>query len=284
MILPGRASQALAIALARATGDELVEVTTERFPDGELIVQVPSTAGERAVIVASTVSDAAFVELLLLQDAAREAGARQLTTVVPYLGYARQDSAFHPGQPVSVRAVARAIGSGTDRVITVDPHTADVVDHFSVEATAISAADRLAEPLPSGLTDPLFLAPDASAIEAATAVRAAYGTGEVDHFEKTRESGREVEVFPSDADPTGRDVVLVDDIVSTGGTMRQAASILRDRDADRIFATCIHPLLTGGARTRLARAGVTELFGTDTIERPESVISVAPAIAPLLEE
>ena len=282
MIVSGSASQSLSAALSAETGLPLAGTSYERFPDGEGLVAVEDAsalAGERAVVVAATPTDAAHVELLQLQDAAREAGADEVLTVLPYMGYARQDAAFEAGQPVSARAVARAISPGTDRVLVVNPHKEAVCDFFDVPAAAVDASPLLAEPLPADLDDPLFLAPDENALALAETVRDAYGAGETDYFEKHRLSGTEVEVAPSDADAAGRDVVAVDDIVATGSTMSEAISVLRDREAARVFVTCVHPVMAGSARTKLARAGVAGVYGTDTVERVESAVSVAPAIA-----
>mgnify|MGYP006304330465 FL=1 len=140
---------------------------------------------------------------------------------------------------------------------------------------------RLAEPFDE-LTDPLFLSPDEGAIGLAETVREAYGRGSVDHFEKTRHSGTEVEIEPSEAAVDGRDVVLVDDIIATGSTMSQSVDVLNDRDATRVFVACVHPLLVSNARLKLARAGVEAVYGTDTIDRGVSEVSVAPAIADAL--
>ena len=176
MIIPGAETQAFAAALADATGERLGRVEYDRFADGEHVVRVPETvAGERAVVVASTVSSDALVQVLQLQDAVREVGASEVVTVLPYMGYARQDEAFRAGEPVSSRAMARAISSGTDRVVTVNPHEERVLDYFEVPASALDAAGRLAEPLPEDLADPLFLSPDEGAVALATAVRDAYG-------------------------------------------------------------------------------------------------------------
>ena len=280
MIVSGSATQTLAAALADATGESLAGVEFERFPDGEGIVRVDGV-DDRAIVVASTVSDAAHVELLQLQDAVREAGASEVTTVLPYMGYARQDESFETGQPVSARAIARAISSGTDRVLTVNPHEEGVCDHFSVPAEAVDAAGCLAAPLPQ-LSDPLFLAPDAGAVDLAETVADAYGRGGVDYFEKTRHSGTEVEIEPSDAAVADRDVVLVDDIVATGSTMSESVAVVNARGADRVYVTCVHPLLVRDAQLKLARAGVEAVFGTDTVERPASEVSVAPAVAEAL--
>jgi ribose-phosphate pyrophosphokinase len=285
MILGGSTAQGLAAELAATTGEDLADVTFDRFPDGEGIARlgdVTGRASEDAVVVASLTTDAAHVELLQLQDAAREAGARDVTTVLGYMGYARQDRAFEQGEPVSARAVAQAISTGADRVLVVEPHEPAVCEFFDVPARAVGAGDRLSEPLPE-LNDPVFLAPDAGAVDLAETVRDAYGHGEVDNFRKTRHSGSEVSVDLGATTVVDRDAVLVDDIVATGGTMGKAVGVLDDRGAARVYVACVHPLLAGSAYTRLVRAGVEAVYGTDTIEQPVSAVSVAPAVAAALE-
>jgi ribose-phosphate pyrophosphokinase len=280
MIVPGSESQALGSALAAETGEPLAAVRYERFPDGERMasVETPDDA-HRAVVVAATTTDAAHVELLQLQDAVREAGVDEVVTVLPYMGYGRQERAFAPGQPVSARAVARAISTGTDRVVLVDPHEASVTDFFDVPCEVVRAASRLAAPLPDGLTDPLFLSPDAGAVSLAQSVRDAYGCGEVDYFEKVRHSGTDVDITPSDAPIEGREVVVVDDIVATGTTMSESVALLDDRAAAAVYVTCVHPLLVRSARTKIERAGVAAVYATDTIERDVTAVSVAPTLA-----
>jgi ribose-phosphate pyrophosphokinase len=285
MIISGSASQVLAAELAAALDEPLARVEYERFPDGELLASAPSVADapdERAIVVASTVSSDAHVELFQLQDAAREWTDEEVVTVLPYMGYARQDEAFEEGHPVSARAVARAISSGTDRVLTVNPHEDAVCDFFEVPAEPIDAAGRLADPLPADLDDPVFLSPDDGALDIAEAVRNAYGSGDVDYFEKTRHSGTEVELTPSDAHASGRDVVVTDDIIATGSTMSGAVEILNEKGANRAFVTCVHPMLVDDAYAKLSRAGVEAIYGTDTVERPVSAVSVAPVIADVL--
>jgi ribose-phosphate pyrophosphokinase len=279
MIVPGASSQALAAELAREVGEPLAAVEYDRFPDGETLAAVPGFEGDRAVVVAATDSNDAWVQVLQLQDAVREAGASEVVTVLPYMGYARQDEAFEAGHPVSARAMAKAVSTVADRVVLVNPHEEGVADFFDAHVTIVDAAPRLADPLPDDLEDPLFLSPDAGAIELAEAVCDAYGRGETDYFEKVRHSGTEVEITPSDADATGRDVVIADDIVATGSTMSEAVRHLGDDGAHRVYAACVHPLLARTARTKLERAGVERVYGTDTVERDVSDVSVAPLVA-----
>ena len=280
MILPGSASQSLAAELAAALGEPIAPVEYERFPDGELLVRIGDASPERAIVVASTATSDAFVELLQLQDAAREAGASEVVTVLPYMGYARQDEAFREGEPVSSRAMARAISSGTDRVLTINPHEDAICDFFDVPAQSVDAAGVLAEPLPADLVDPLFLSPDSGAIDIAETVRDAYGRGAVDYFEKERDYDTgDVTVSPSDATCDSRDVIVTDDIIATGSTMSEAVDVLDGRGADRVFVACVHPMLAANAQTKLASAGVERIYGTDTIERAVSDVSAAPAVA-----
>jgi ribose-phosphate pyrophosphokinase len=296
MIVSGSTSQALGAALARELDEELAEVEFHRFPDGEILAAAPEFRADRAVVVVSTTSPEAHLELVQLQDAVREAGAEEVVTVIPYMGYARQDrpvapgasgAESPPGYPLSARAVARAIssGSGTDRVITVNPHEEAVCEFFDPPAESVDAAGQLAEPLPPDLSDPLFLAPDHGAVGVAESVRDAYGRGTVDQFEKTRLSGDAIEISSGDrrVPVENRDVVVTDDIVATGSTMSESAATLDGLGANRVYAACVHPLLVGGASTRLSRAGVEAVIGTDTIEYHASAVSVAPAVARRLD-
>jgi ribose-phosphate pyrophosphokinase len=278
MIVPGSHSQSLAASLAAELDEPLAAVEFDRFPDGETLAAAPGFDADRAVVVATTTSDRAHVELLQLQDAVREAGADEVVTVLPYMGYARQERAFEPGHPVSARAMARAVSTGTDRVVLVNPHVDAVSDFFDVPCDVVDAAPRLADPLPAALRDPLFLSPDAGAEDLARAVRDAYGGGETDYFEKTRRSGTEVDIRPSDASVVDRDVVVTDDIVATGSTMSQAVGLLSE-EASSVYAAAVHPLLARSARTKLEAAGVERIYGTDTVERDVSAVSVAPVVA-----
>lgn len=270
--------------MSEALADPLVDLQgdgTAATGNGE-----PVADDERVIVVGSTTSSQAHMDLLELQERAQRRETAEVVTVIPYLGYARQDKTFEPGEPVSARAVARAIGASTDRVLVVNPHTETVLDHFGVPAEPIDAAPQLAASLPEDLAEPVFLGPDAAAGPLAASVRDAYGAGEVDNFEKVRHSATDVEVSADRTDFSGRDVVLVDDMIATGGTMSEAVRALESQSAGpaRVFVTCIHPLLVKDALIRLYRAGVVSLYATDSIDRSIGRVSAAPPIVDALRQ
>lgn len=287
MILSGSASQSVAIALGEHIDETVAPVRYERFPDGELMTSVdvdaPLSINGRAIVVASTSSARAHIEVLQLQDIAVEAGADEIVTVIPYLGYARQEIAHHPGQPASARAIAGALSATTDRVITVDPHEPLVADYFEVPCTITSAVSSLADAVPSDLEDPVFLAPDEGAKDLAVTVADTYGRGRADHLEKTRISGDEVDISAAESNISGSEVIIIDDIVATGSTIATAARMLGQAEVGAVHVACVHPLFVGSAYSRLKAAGVESIVATDTIERPVSTVSAASAIADALE-
>jgi ribose-phosphate pyrophosphokinase len=252
-----------------------VEARTSRFPDGELYLQT-GALDEITVVVGSLLSDESLIELLLLIDACQRSEVR---LVVPYLGYARQDREFRPGEPVSARAIARALSNGISRVVTVNVHKETVLSHFTVPATQVTLESEIGDFIATlDLADPLILAPDAGAAPFVSAV-AARGGWETDHLEKTRISGTEVRMEPVRGVPWTGDVVLVDDIISTGGTIATAARMLAARGARGVHAVCVHGLFTGNARFLLGSAGIRELAASDTVEGENSRYSAAASIA-----
>jgi ribose-phosphate pyrophosphokinase len=280
MITCGTTAQSVAAEVSRAIEEPLVDIES----DGTVAATGDQgvSADERVVIIVSTTSDRAHLELLELQERALKRDPEELITILPYMGYARQDKVFEPGEPVSSRAIAKAISASTDRVYTVNPHKEHVLDFFDVPTEALDATPRLAGALPSDLTRPAFLSPDKGATSIARSVRNAYGSGTVDNFVKHRKSATDVEMSSGDVEVSGRDIILVDDMISTGGTMQEAVSILHEQNAKRIYVTCVHPVLADKAVSKVYQAGVEEIHATDTIDRSVSRLSTAPVIADVL--
>lgn len=268
-------TQILASRIAGILGVPLGEVKRSRFPDGELYLRAPDLDSDM-VIVSSILDPESFIELLLLIDTCL---GKKITLVIPYMGYARQDRQFSEGEPISIRAIASALGRGVFRVLTVNIHEPSVLKYFGVPAENLSITGAVGEYIAGKAIDqPIILAPDAGARRFAEAVAAAYGW-DCDHLEKTRISGEEVIIKPKQIDVSGRNVVIVDDIISTGGTLSTAAMMLAEQGAVDIRAACVHGVFSAGGYARLVRAGFSEIASSDTIERGCSLISSAPAIA-----
>ncbi|MDD1719603.1 MAG: ribose-phosphate diphosphokinase [Methanoregulaceae archaeon] len=271
-------SQILGARIADSLGAGLVDVKFTRFPDGELYLRTGPLDGE-TVIVGSVTSPEAFVQLVLLVDACDSSWNR---LVVPYMGYARQDKRFQPGEPLSARAVAKVLSRGVAELFSVNIHDEGVLCHFEVPAVNLSLATDLGRYIGGmDLEHPLILAPDDGASAFAREVAAA-GGWDSDHLDKTRLSGEEVRMAEKTIDASGRDVVIVDDIISTGGTISTAAGLLYQQGAKNVHAACVHGVLAGGAYARLRAAGVRDVACSDTCERGCSRYSAAQAIAAAL--
>jgi ribose-phosphate pyrophosphokinase len=218
---------------------------------------------------------------MLLVDACDTATNR---LVLPYMAYARQDKRFKAGEPISSRVVARALSPGVSDVITVNIHEKEVLKSFSVPAHNLSLAKDIGSYIRSlHLDNPLVLAPDEGAMVFAEQV-ASVGGWEYDHLEKTRLSGVEVRMTPRQLSASSRSVVIVDDIISTGGTIATAAAMLYQQGAKDVFTACVHGVFTGGAYVRLMATGIRDVICSDTIERSCSRISAADRIAEALRK
>ncbi|ASJ02165.1 ribose-phosphate pyrophosphokinase [Thermococcus profundus] len=261
-------------------GVDLGKVEIRKFPDGEKYVRVLSF-GEEATVVQSTYKpqDENILEALILGDALRESGFDRLRLVVPYLAYSRQDRVTKEGEPVSVRAVMRALGLYYDELYVVDVHNPKTLRFFPGKAVNLSPARAIAEYFREKLGEGIVLAPDKGARERAKAVAEKLGL-EFSHFEKKRISPTEVQMRPVDIEVEGRNVLIVDDIISTGGTMIKAANLLRDMGAGKVFVAATHGVFAEGAIERVSEA-VDELAVTNTIPTPVSKISIVPDIVKL---
>jgi ribose-phosphate pyrophosphokinase len=267
----------LAERLADALGATPVPYEREVFPDGEVLVRAGPDLGEDAVVLGDLRPEGRFVETLAALDAAREAGAGTVTLAAPYLAYARQDRAFEPGEGVTARAVNRALAASADRLCTVDVHAEAVLDHFDGPALSEPAAPEVANGLADRGVD-LVLAPDAGARELAEAVGDRLDVPH-DHLEKTRHSSTDVSMEPKELDAGGAAVAIVDDIISTGGTMSEATGHLLDAGAERVLVAATHGVFARGADKRLEDAGVDAVLATDSIPSDRSEVTCAGALA-----
>jgi ribose-phosphate pyrophosphokinase len=278
IVVGGSSSRKLADDLAKELGTGLLQATSKRFPDGECYVRLETEEIDKeVVIVQNSHPDDMLVELLLLQDAAVRLGAERITNVIPYFGYARQDKLFNRGEAVSAQVMVEHIEMRAKKVITVDIHSAETLDWFrKAKGVDVHAMSCIGSFFSNAGID-LVLAPDEGAAERAEGVAKILGS-DWDHLVKTRLSGTEVRMAPKRLDVKGRSVLIVDDIISTGGTIEAATRQLRSLGARRVVAVCTHGLFTMGALERLKKC-CDRVLSTNTLENEVSEISVAPAIA-----
>ncbi|MBC7114971.1 MAG: ribose-phosphate diphosphokinase [Archaeoglobi archaeon] len=277
-IIAGPSSQVLSKRVSDLTGWKMADVEYRKFPDGESYLRVKEEV-ERAVIIQSTRRDEDIIVLLQLLDACEDA---EKHVIIPYFGYARQDRRFRSGEPVSSRVIASLINA--DSVAVINIHSSEILGYFRSPVRELDASEELGRYIGAmELEDPIVISPDYGAVELAEKVSRTAGC-DYGAMRKERFGDEDVRISADDLDVSGRDAVIVDDIISTGGTIREAISILRKGGAKRIFVGCIHPVLVGDSLSKIYRSGASELFATDTIESPVSVISVSKVITSYLRE
>lgn len=230
------------------------------------------------MLVQTTYPNDKLLELFLLQDALSDSGWRSLTVVVPYFAYGRQDKRFLPGEAISSRAVARRIELESHRFVTVDVHDRRVMDYFKGPAVDASGMPALARYFGDGGVE-MVLAPDDNAARHAKQVGELIGVP-WDFLEKERIDSWTVETRTKTLDVKGLSVAIVDDVISTGGTMASAARIVRNQGAKEVMAGCVHGLFVHGSRERLK--AFDAVVCTDTVHGPDSKVSVAPELAEAL--
>jgi ribose-phosphate pyrophosphokinase len=271
----------LSTRLAKELDCDMGRVETRRFPDGEAFVQVmDDIEREDVILVQSTNTDSDIVELMLLQDAIHEFRPRNLITIVPYFGYARQDKLFNRGEAVSSRAMIQAIQRHTDAVIVVDIHNLTVLTYFDIPVENISGMIQISEYLKEWGAE-MVLSPDEGSVARARIVAQHIGTS-VDYLEKTRVDGETVKITTKVLDVYRKRVAIVDDIIATGGTIYEAAKQLKDQGVREIIAACTHGQYAAEALPKLEQVCDT-IISSDTIETETSVVSVAPELAKAIQ-
>lgn len=286
-VFSGSASTALATKIARSIGREIGEVTINRFSDGEFQPYYnESVRGCDLFVVQSTYAPSDnLMELLLLIDAARRASAHYVTAVIPYFGLARQDRKDKPRVPIGSKLVANLLAAaGANRVMTMDLHAAQIQGFFDIPVDHLDASVIFVPYLRSlGLEHLTIASPDIGGALRARFFAKAMNV-EVVICDKQRKRANEVESMSVIGDVKGLDIVLVDDIIDTAGTLTKAAQLLIDKGARSVRAVCTHPVLSGSAYERIEDSVLEELIVCDTIPLRQNskkirVLSVAELFA-----
>jgi len=266
---------------------EIATVVFREFPDGETYVKIDNVSGRDDVIVVQSLAPPQAKNLLILlqiASAAKSAGVRNVTAVVPYLAYSRQDKLFLPGEALTAQLVAKMLEvCGVQQVYVVEPHSEESLSFFGVPAVPVSPLDDVAKFL-SDRRGSVIVAPDEKRIpdakELAIKLSCEYGW-----VEKTRSRSTGEVTSRIGSIPRGRTAaVIFDDIVSSGGTIVKAAELLRSAGFEKIEAGCVHGLFVQQAEEKLATAGVGPAFASDTIESKHTKYSVVNSVIRSIEK
>lgn len=284
LVVAGPASEELGKSVASKLGVEVLKSEFKVFPDGESkFTSQEKVSGKSIIIVQSTYPpvDQHLFQLLLASHQLSQDGAK-VVAVVPYLGYARQDKEFLPGEGVTLGFVAHLMRSaGVRRLVTVDIHSAEGLSLFSFPIYSVSAIPTLVGYARDelDLSDPVVISPDFGASKRTEAFAALFGAKYV-QLSKTRDRATgEVKVKEAQLDVKGKEVLILDDIISTGGTIKAAAETVLRQGASQAIAMCTHGLFVGDALQKLEKAGIKKIVGTNTVPGKHSVVEVSDALA-----
>ena len=269
-IFAGNASQDMAEKIAKRFGVSLGQVSTVQFSDGEFEPSFDETVrGCDVFIVQSTPPPSEnLMELLLMIDAAKRASAHKIVAVMPYFGYARQDKKGKPRVPIGAKLVANLLtAAGVDRIMTMDLHADQIQGFFELPVDHLYASTLFLPYLESlNLPNLCIASPDMGGTKRANTY-AKYLNTEVVVCYKHREKANEVSKMMLIGDVKGKDIVLIDDMVDTAGTLTKAADLMMDNGASSVRACCTHPILSGSAYERLENSKITELLVTDSLHK-----------------
>ena len=267
-IFSGRATTYLAERIAHAYGEPLGTVQYQQFSDGEMSPYLTeSVRGHDVFLVQSTFAPAEnLLELMLMIDAARRASAQNVNVIIPYFGYARQDRKDKPRVAIAAKLIANLISAaGANRIMTCDLHADQIQGFFDIPMDHLDGNYIFVPYLKSlNLPNIMFASPDVGGIKRARSF-AKFFDSELAVCDKYRKEANKIESMRLIGEVEGKDVVLVDDLVDTGGTICKAAALLKEKGANSVRAVCTHPVLSGKAYENIENSVLDEIAVTDTI-------------------
>lgn len=280
IVFGGSASKKLADCVSKLSSCELGLIDSRRFPDGEHYIRVLSKVENRTcVVIQSTPTNDAIVELLLLLDTLNDLRAKEVHAIVPYMGYARQDKRFRDGEAFSAKTILKLLDEYSDSITTINCHFLDAEGVFSFESIRLRNLDAF--PLVAGyfknkVASPVVVSPDDGALNYAKKAASIIGC-EFLCLNKERLSDNEVKISMDGVEVSDRDVIILDDMISTGSTIVEASNVLKAAGARSINAGCVHGVFSRGLK--IFKGVVDEVVCTDTITQKVSKITVANILA-----
>ncbi len=271
VVLHGNANPKLAADICEQLGTRPGRAKVGRFPDGEIAVELQEDVrGKDVFVIQSTCPpvNENLMELLVLIDCVKRASAARVTAVIPYFGYARQDRREHGAPvPITAKLVANLIAAaGTDRVVTMDLHCEQIQGFFDIAVDHVYAGGVVVDHLRDlRLPQPVVVSPDVGAIKMARAYSRGIPGARLATVDKRRVSGEETQIGFVIGDVEGMDAIIADDVIATGGSIAQAACLLKEKGAQSVTIVCTHPVLCGPAIEKLEASPAGQIIVTDTI-------------------
>lgn len=285
ILFSGLESENLAKDVGKNANVESGDIQIKRFPDTEFYIRILSDVkGEECAVLQSTASNDALIELFLILDAIKDAGAKKISAIVPYFAYARQDKRFKEGEALSAKTILRLIRNFSDDITTINCHflhSSGESEFNGITIKNLDAFPLLTNYFKGKLKKPFILAPDKGSVGLAKKASGIINC-DFDFLNKVRISEEKVVMEPKEIDLRDKDVIILDDIISTGGTIIQAANFARFNKAGSVNVGCVHGVFSRGLDHLNSVAD--EIVCTDTIQRDISRVSVADLIAGELRE
>ena len=277
-------SEEIAKNIAKKLRVKYSPLTIAAFPDGDLYLKYNTDLkGQKVVIVQSFQPhpDMSLFDVLFAAEAAKDLGAKKVILVAPYLSYMRQDKRFNPGECISSKVMAKLLNNSIDKLITVDPHIhryKSLKDIFTIQTTKLTANSLIADYIKEHFKNEVIIGPDAESFQWAEDIAKRIKVSAT-VLKKTRFSSRHVEVrMNNPIEIKGKNVVIVDDVISTGHTVAEAAKQAKKMGAKEISTIAVHGLFVENGIDKLKKAGVSKIITTNTIEHPSNKIDITPLL------
>ena len=282
-VIAGKSSEDLARRLSRKIKANLVKSEVRVFADGESKITLSGKLSKRETIVVQSIYppvDTNLVQALSLISKAKEKSSKVIA-VIPYMGYARQDKEFLPGEIVTMKVLGKLFkGAGASKIIAVDIHSIIGLEHFTIKTKNVTAIPDLVKYFKKlSLKNPLVVSPDQGGKDRAKEFAKEFGSECVALEKKRDRKTGKVQIKTKNIDVVNRDLVIVDDMISTGGSIVKATQFLKKQKCNRVYVACTHALLMNDAEKKIRRAGVTRIVSTNTIPGKTSVVDVSNTIA-----
>ncbi|MDH3361228.1 MAG: ribose-phosphate pyrophosphokinase [Nitrosopumilus sp.] len=282
-IIAGKSSEKLAKRLSKKLEANFIKSEIRVFPDGESKITLSGRLSKKKSIVVQSMNppvDTNLVQILSLISKVKEVSS-EVIAVIPYMGYARQDREFLPGEIITMKVLGKLFkGVGASKIIAVDIHSIIGFKHFTIKTKNVSAIPDLAKYFKKlSLKNPLVISPDQGGKERAKEFAIQFNSDYIALEKKRDRKTGKIEIKTKNIEVTGRDLILVDDMISTGGSIIKATQFLKKQKCKKVYVACTHALLMNNAEKKIKKSGVTSIISTNTIPGKTSLVDISNTIA-----